>query len=309
MLSIWKKSAVLKNQKGSSVVLFAIALTVILAFAALTVDIGIIVLEKSKLSSTVDSAALAGAQELLTDASNVENIVNNYILKNSGTLEQVSVEVDPVHKTVNVGGSKTIKNYFAGILGKDSQDIFSEATAKVENIKSIKGARPLAVIDQTFVYGDLYVLKEGAGDGINGNYAAMALGGTGASVYRDNLLQGYGGVMSVGDLILTETGNMAGTTETCINKLIRDCSHTPQCTYTYYNKNCTRIIFIPIVETLQLNGRDYVKVLGFGTFFLEGVTKKSGQADVIGRFITYHATGETSNDINNYGTYGIKLVK
>jgi len=298
-----------RSKKGSSAVFFAIILGAIAGCAALAIDIGAVIAEKSRLSSAIDAAALAGAQELVTDASNTENIVNSYILKNSGALKQVNISIDTTAKTIEVKGTKTVEYYFAKILGSDMQDISAQAEAKVENIKSLSGVRPLAIVNQTFEYGKLYTLKEGAGDGTSGNYAAMALGGTGASLYRDNLLYGYGGTISVGDTIETETGNIAGTTETCINHLINDCTHTPQCTYTYYNKTCPRIIFVPIVNTLDINGRKHVKVLGFGTFFLEGVTRHSGQADVIGRFITYHANGETSSDINDYGTYGIRLVK
>jgi len=152
-------------------------------------------------------------------------------------------------------------------------------------------------------------LKEGAGDGTSGNYAAMDLGGSGASSYEEYLLNGYPGTLSVGDMILTETGNIKQKTITAINSLIHACYHSPSCTYTSYNKTCPRIIFVPVVNTLEVSGKKYVQVLGFGTFFLEGVTSSTGQADVIGRFITYHADGETSASINDYGTYGIRLIK
>lgn len=303
------RNHLIKSKKGSSTVFFIIALTVIAAAASLVLDIGVIVLEKSKLSTSVDAAALAGAQELITDSTNVRNLVDTYILKNSGALKQVDVKVDLDSKTVEVTGIKTVENYFARIISKDEQDISATAKARVENIKSLSGVRPLAVVQQAFVYGQLYTLKEGAGDGTSGNYGAIALGGNGASTYRYNMLHGYSGTISVGDLIETEPGNMSGPTETSINYLIQNCSHAPPCTYEYYNRSCSRIIFVPIVDTLDIQGRQYVKVLGFGTFFLEGVTKESGQADVTGRFITYTAPGETSSEINDYGTYGIRLVK
>lgn len=298
-----------KNNKGSSSILLAVALTSLVICAALVIDIGMVVFEKSKLSSAVDAASLAGAQELITDSANTEAVVNSYILKNVENMKQVDVAVDLAERTVAVTGTKLVESYFARIMDKDMFEVTATAKAKVENTKSITGARPLSVVSQTFTYGQLYTLKEGAGDGISGNYGAMSLGGTGAPVFRDNMLNGYDGTISVGDMILTETGNMSGTTETCVNQLIHGCNHHPACTHIYYNKNCSRIIFVPIVENLEVNGRDYVKVLGFATFFLEGVTRNSGKADVIGRFITYHADGETSNEINDYGTYGIRLVR
>lgn len=302
-------SILVKNQKGTSTVFFAILLTIITAVAALTVDVGAYVLEKAKLSSSVDSAALAGAQELVTDSLNTQNKVYEYLGKNTTGLKEVNISVDEDAHTVEVSGVKTVNGYFSNILDIYNHDVSAYAKAKVENIKSIQGARPLAVVQQTFTYGALYTLKEGGGDGTTGNYAAIALGGTGSSIYRNNLLNGYSGVISVGDIIETETGNIAGTTETSINQLISSCTHIPPCNYISYNVHCPRIIFLPVVNTLTVNGRKSVAVLGFATFFLEGVSNHGGQADVLGRFITYCMEGETSSTINDYGTYGIKLIK
>lgn len=296
-------------QRGTTFVFFALILTVIVAFAALSVDVGIIAFEKSKLANTVDSAALAGAQELVTDNSNTRNVVNKYITKNNSGLNETIITINEAARSVEVTSSKTVKSYFANVFGNASQDVIATAQAKVENISALSGCRPIAVIKQTFVYGNIYVLKEGASDGYSGNYAAISLGGNGGSIYEDNLLNGYSGTIRVGDSIPTETGVIAKKTSNSIETLISRCDHTPRCTHTYYNKNCSRIIFIPVVDTLYVNGKKHVNVLGFATFFLEGAVNSGGHTEIIGRFITYHADGETSTAINDYGTYGIKLVK
>lgn len=309
MLPTYLKSRILKSEKGVSMVIFTIMLTIIVAFAALTIDIGAVMTDKSKLSAAVDAAALAGVQELIADSGNEVNIINNYISYNIGTIKAINTDITGESKTITVSGIKTAENYFLKIFGLSMDDIYASATAKAENITSMSGTRPLAIVQQDFTYGQVYTLKEGAGDGMTGNYAAMALGGNGASVYGNNLLYGYPGVISVGDKIPTETGNIAGTTQTTIDQLIQQCTHTPICTYDYYNPKCPKIVFIPVVNTLEINGKKYVKVLGFATFFLEGTTNQGGQTDVIGRFITYCMEGETSSEINDYGTYGIRLIK
>lgn len=300
---------ILKSQKGVSLVIFAFSLAVIAASASLAVDIGVVVFEKSRLSATIDSAALAGAQEMISNESNTTNVINDYIEKNSVPLKELEVSIDNFERILEVKGVKTVEHYFAKLFGRDSKDISSTSKVKVENVSSVKGARPFAVVDQNFTFGAKYTLKEGAGDGSSGNYGAVALGGTGGSVYRNNLIHGYNSNISVGDMISTEPGNMSGPTETGVRQLINGCTHSPRCTYQYYNKNCSRIIFIPIVDTLDVHGRDHIKVLGFATFFLEGVTNHGGQADVTGRFITYSLTGETSSLANDYGTYNIRLIK
>ncbi|MCX7749264.1 MAG: Tad domain-containing protein [Clostridia bacterium] len=304
-----KTITILKNNRGSSIVFFTIILTVILGFAALTIDFGVIAYEKFRLTSSVDAASLAGAQELVANTGYTKEVAESYIYKNIQNVKNVVVSVDSSSRMLQVSSEKTVDNYFAKIFGKNSQDISAVSKARVENIKSLKGARPLAIVQQTFTYGKMYTLKEGGGDGTTGNYAAIALGGTGGSIYRNNLLNGYSGTITVNDVIPTETGNIAGTTVTSINELLGNCNHIPACTYQSYNKYCSKIIFLPVVNTLTVNGRKHIKVLGFATFFLEGVTSMGGQADVIGRFITYCMEGETSTTINDYGTYGIRLIK
>ena len=314
MHTIQLKTRIIKSEKGTSMVIFAVSLTFIAACAALTIDIGAVMMDKSKLSAAVDAAALAGVQELISDSGKEEDIVNNYMAKNIGTIKAVNTDISAESKTVAVSGTKTPENYFLKIVGLSMGDINASATAKAENITSLSGARPFAVIEQTFAYGTVYTLKEGAGGGTSGNYAAMDLGGGGGNAYGENLLNGYSGIMRVGDEIPTETGNIAGKTETGIAYLINQCSHTPACTYDNYNPNCTRIVQIPVVKTLNVPGKKDVKIVGFASFFLEGTTNKTmvngqGQIDVVGRFITYNMEGETSSEINDYGTYGIRLIK
>jgi hypothetical protein len=300
---------VLNNKKGSSMVFFAISLTTLICMAAFVADIGMVILEKSILSNSVDASALAGAQDLVANPDTAKYTADTYLSSNATNINSSNVIVDPVSRTIKVDASKSVGSYFAKIFGKDSFDIYSSAEARVENIKSLVGARPLAVIEQNFIYGNMYTLKDGAGDASSGNYAAIALGGTGNSNYRDKMLAGYNQTISVGDLIETETGNMAGTTETTINQLISQCDHVPKCTYDSYNPNCPRIIFIPVVDTLDISGRKYVKVQGFATFFLEAALNNGGHTEVTGRFITYDMQGEMSSDIKDFGTYGIKLTK
>lgn len=299
----------MSNNKGVSLVIIAVAMTLIMVCAALAVDVGAAATGRAGLSEALDAAALAGAQEYISNKPDTESVVKAYAEKNTDNISEITTRIDEDTRTVEVHGVKQQKSFFARIFGFNVFNISVTAAAKIENISAINGARPLAVVQQTFKYGAVYTLKEGGGSGNTGNYAAITLGGTGGSVYRDNLLNGYSGTIKVGDQIATETGNIAGTTETCITQLVKGCTHNPPCTYDYYNSNCTRIIFLPVVNTLTVNGKKYVKVMGFATFFLEGVTDHAGQADVIGRFITYNMNGQTSSSINDYGTYGIRLVK
>ncbi len=297
----------MKSKKGSSVILLVLTITILLGITACVLDIGVVVLEKAKLSKAVDAATLAAAQELVTEKTNVQNLAYEYLYRNNQNYINASCTIDIDYRGVEVAAAKDVDYYFANIFGIRKKNIKAAAKARVENISSLSGIIPIAVVQQTFIYGKRYILKEGGGGGTTGNYAPIGLGGTGANIYKNNLLNGYSGTISVGDIILTETGNIAGSTHTAINYLTSQCSDT----YYNYSLNCPRVIFLPVVNTLSVNGKKAIQVLGFATFFLEGVTidSSTGQADVIGRFITYCMDGETSSTISDFGTYGIKLVK
>lgn len=302
-------SKLVKGREGTSIIIVAISFTVLTGFAALAIDIGANSLHKARLQSAVDAAALAGAQELIANEWNVDNTVREYLNKNTSDLKEIHIHISDNKHNVNVKVVKNEPTYLARIFGKDNYDINVEAEAQFDNIYTLKGVKPLAIVQSDFVYGMEYTLKEGGGDGTNGNYGAIALGGTGSSTYTENLINGYGYDISVDDMIETETGNMSGPTLFSIHTLINRCNHSPRCTFDNYNVNCPRIIYIPVVNTLNVNGRSYVQVLGFATFFIEDVIDNEGKTEINGRFITYKMQGETSSQINDYGTYGIKLVK
>jgi hypothetical protein len=302
-------NTILNQQKGISIVILTIMVTVLLSMLAISVDVGVVVFEKTKLTNAVDAAALSGAQELVRDEEAAKSTANDYLSRNVTNLKQTNVVVNHDQRQIEVTAVKTVQNAFAKIFGNASEDISASAKARVENIKSATGIRPLAIADQDFSYGMQYTLKEGAMDGDNGNYGGIALGGNGAAVYVENILAGYSGVLSVGNQIETETGNIAAPTKTAISQLLSSCTHVPECTYQSYNPKCEKIITIPVVNTMDVNGKKVVTVVGFATFFLENVINNGGQTDIVGRFISYNLQGETSNDVGDYGTYGLRLIK
>ena len=69
------------DQRGQSLVLVVISLTVLLGMAALVLDLGLGWYAKRQLQASVDSAALAGAQELPSSANAIAR-AHEYILKN-----------------------------------------------------------------------------------------------------------------------------------------------------------------------------------------------------------------------------------
>jgi len=312
------KSHILKSEKGASSIIFALAFTFIIGMAAITIDIGQAMFEKSRLSTAVDSAALAGAQELISNSDNAVYMAESYIQKNLGAIKQVEVKVTGSEKTVEVKGVKTVNHFFARIFGIIEQDITAVAKARTGNIKSMSGVKPFAQFDQELIFGQQYTLKVSAGEGEVGNFNAISLGGTGTSSFLENLKNGYPGKINIyhgdeKDIIWTEPGvTVPPKLDDLINEMVSGCNHSPPCTIDYYNPDCPRIITIPIVVLAgeALNGRSPLKVVGFATFFLEACKFKGQYTDVTGRFMKYNVQGEISGEFaEDYGTYGIQLIK
>lgn len=293
------------NQTGASLVLFSIAIVLILGIAALVIDIGITMYEKEKLSNAIDSAALAAMQKINEDNETVINTAKEYAQLNGVDPDAVNITIAPDRKSIRVESTKTVQYFFARVLGINQENVTFETGVKTAPIKSAKGMRPLTIADQQLILNQQYILKEDSGDGQAGNYGALALGGNGAGVYRDNLLNGYNSTLKVGDIVYTETGNITQATIDGIQQLI---GLDPDSTYQNFKPGSPRVIIMPIVNTLDLNGKKPILVVGFAAFFLEEMQGSGGNAEIVGRFVNYMATGDSSDSQADYGLRAIKLT-
>lgn len=301
----------IKSQKGSAIIIFALAATVLIGFAALVTDIGTLVLHKAKLASAVDAAALAGAQELIYGNYSPYWRAYEYFYKNGYyNNDDIDIDIEDDGTAVRVTASYNVKFGLAKVLGYDSQKVYATAKGKVLPVIAInQGVRPFAIENQPLEYGALYTLKAGGGSGSSGNYGGVALGGNGAKVYCNNIVEGYDGRLMVGDMIETEPGNMSGPTQTGINQLIDQCTHVPKCTYDHFDPDCPRVISVIIVDNLDVNGRSTVQIKGFASFFLEGVGGSGNKCEVTGRFIKTVTSGEVDEGQEDYGLYGVRLME
>lgn len=293
------------GNKGNVAILLCLAFTAILGFTAYVLDIGLVYAEKLKLSNAIDSAALASILELPLDDAKAKNVAIDYLQKNNLDPSNVSVTISADRKSIQMVGIKAVSHFFAPIIGINSSNINASTKAIIAPLKSVKGGiRPFAVETFDFSYGDNVILKQGAGDGYHGNYGTVALGGTGATVFKSNALYGYSGTLAVGDVIATETGNMVGAANEITNYINSESSD-----FYDFERNSIRLWTIPLVDSLNVDGRKGVVVVGFGEFYVEAITKASGKIEIQGRFIKYVINGEIDMTIRDTGVYGAKLVK
>jgi len=293
------------NNRGNAAILLCLVMTALLGFSAFVVDVGLVYSEKTKLSNAIDSAALAATLELPSDDVKAEAVASDYLEKNNVNPNQATIAIGADHKSIQIDAAKSVKHLFAQIIGIDRSNVKAKTKAVIAPIKSAKGGiRPFAVESYDFSYGDLVTLKQGAGDGYHGNYGAVAMGGTGANVFRANALYGYSGTISVGDYIDTETGDMAGACNDIKNYINSESS-----TFNNFPRDSIRLWTMPLVDSLVIDGRGSVLVVGFGEFYVENVTKKSGKIEINGRFIKFVLNGKADENIKDTGAYGAKLSK
>lgn len=100
---------------------------------------------------------------------------------------------------------------FGGIFGNSTTPVGANAAAMVGSPAEFNNVVPFGILEDDWEPGEEHELKWGP-PGNRGNFGALALGGTGANNYRNNIREGYSGSLSVGDVVETEPGNMKGPT-------------------------------------------------------------------------------------------------
>ncbi len=296
-----------RQEQGSVVVLVALALTALLGFCAIVTDVGLMYAQKAHLQNSVDSAALAGVQELPDNPTLAAQTASDYASRNG--VPSITVEFEANNAKIIVNATQQVPAYFARIWGITEEQISASAKAMVVPPTELSGVVPLSIQEQNFVYGQKYILKSGGGSGTSswylddnqnnsvekydntsgtpGWYGALELSGTGADTYETDLANGYQGTLRVGQILSVKHGNMSGPTADGINtRLSRDTS-VPHNTFDNFNRNAPEIMYIPIVQTIPGSGGSIqeVQIVGFAAFFLEGVAGNGNNSVVTGWFI------------------------
>lgn len=292
------------DNKGNVAILLCLVITALFGFAALGIDVGLVYAERAKLFNALDASALAASLELPNGDDSAKAVAVDYLQKNNVNPNNAIITIGLDHKSIEIQSSKNVQHLFAPVIGINNSNITAKSKAIIGPIKSVSGVRPFAVQMFNYTYGSRVVLKEGAGDSYQGNFYSVALGGTGASNYQNNALYGYRGTLAVGDYISTETGNMAGAASAIKNYINSESS-----SFSNFSRDSIRLWIIPLVNTMMVNGRSKILVLGFGEFYVEDVTSKSGKIELTGRFIRFVSNGTIDTSLEEKGLYGTKLSK
>lgn len=264
---------------GQVAVIMVLALPVLLLSISLCVDVGNLYVNRTKIQTAVDAAALAGANWLPDYQSQAITTAKNYAITNgikSSEIESVTVATNQKSLTVTV--SRDVPCYFCMVMGEGTAYASSGGTtgvralaiAGIVPISAAYGVVPLAIDYRTDLsFGNEVTLKMGQVGA--GNWDPLALGGQGASIYRSNLADGYQGQIKVGDELSTETGNVVGPTNQGITtRLSAGQTEYPSGTFMDHELDDPRILVVPIVDFSNINGNSQVPLKGFAVMWIEG---------------------------------------
>ena len=294
--------------KGQLLVIIAVAIPAILALLALVVDVGLLAVTKARLQASADAAALAAGMELPNGPTHARMQADNYINLNSNRAES-TIEIDENNSSITVHLQQDVSLLFASILGFDTATPRVRAKASILPLAGARGIRPMGIVAQPFVYGELYTLREGPGDSVaprGGNFGSLRLSGNGADKYRQDLAQGYAGVIHIGDIIQTQPGLMGMNTRKGLADVLAGCNEN----WPSISRSCSRLLTMPVIDSFPPGGTGPVTVVGLAVFFLESV---EGPPDfnVTGRFLEWVAANGEHSDANtpNYGAYTLRLQR
>jgi hypothetical protein len=309
-----------REQTGAVAVLVMILMTGIIGIMAYAIDTGSLYQTRSHLQTVADSAALAGVQELPYNPALAEQTAIEYAAMHDVQLEESNVLIESTYSgndTISIIAlEKDKKLFFAGIVGHSTSDVAASSKAVIGSPSSYYGVVPWGVPMQDFVPGASVTLKTGP-SGETGNFQALALGGTGSSIYKNNIVNGAQVFLSLGDMILTEPGNMSGPTYDGVNSRIYnkyDNTFNSFSELTDYDdslggykliKSDSQFVICPLID-IPL-GREEVEILGFAPFVITGYSS----SEVTGTFLNKALIVSTGDmgAIDNTGIVTVRLLE
>ncbi|MEW6183389.1 MAG: pilus assembly protein TadG-related protein [Bacillota bacterium] len=332
------------GDKGTTLVLVALMLVVLIGFMALVVDMGALSANKRKLVAAADAAALAGAQTYAngilsgtdphdtTLVNSVYDFARNYAINNGADPNKIEIAVDEYNYKITVDLSGEYDLHFAPVLGVDKGTRAAHAEAITGPVGSSPGATPVFIEDpgpgNVPKPGDTFVLKDAAPSPQfgSGSFGCLTFSGNqDKDEYETRLKFGYDGTVCAGTYIATLNGNNTNQTTDAIktdpqdghNARFERCTGGSNCKWDNHESGCPRVVIVPVcdISCYQPNDKK-VYVVGFATFFIDSYTPPSGhghasgQCSIYASFMNSLAVGQVGGPgTPDFGTWAVNLIE
>ncbi len=277
------------SENGSTLVMTAfwgLGLTLVLGLVA---DVGAVTLERTRLQSACDAAALAGARGLMQSPERARKAARELAHQNGFELDDGEVHITQGSR-VTVQLRTPVKSWVSRLsrlvpADRDRPEtlgIGARSVADLHCVEVTQGLRPLGLPGTRHARGEEIVLKRSGPGNVRGNFQALAIDGTGARTYRASLLDGARRSLRKGEMVSTEPGDMAGPTASTLQQLIgRD---TTSFLEAELGMRTPRVVTIALVEQdfFEATGRSNVSIAGFARVYISYTTRRG---EVVGRYI------------------------
>jgi hypothetical protein len=137
-----------ERQRGQATVITVLFMTVLIAMAAAVLDIGSWYRADRALQSTVDAAALAGAQALPENPVQAELLALEYAEKNGGNVDVTEISITSTTfgpDTITVDAEAPAPGFFSRIFGIESVTVGARAKARAGGVSQAKYVAPIVV--------------------------------------------------------------------------------------------------------------------------------------------------------------------
>jgi hypothetical protein len=305
------------GSRGQIMVILALAMVGVVGIAALGIDVFYIYWNKNRLQSGTDAAALAGATYLngITFAgknvsciysTDAQNAACSYAL-NDGVLlsELTSVVANTNNQSMTVSATRQVSAMFARVVGIQNFTVSATSVAVLQGLASASDVAPIGLDGgTTYTYGQSIVMHNG-GCG-PGCWQGLALGGTGGSVFRQNLASGCSCTINVGDSLTTEPGAKVGPISQGVSQRVAaGVASDPSGTWSSHTLSDARAVVVPVLNWNGCNGRCTVPVTGFAEVWISG----SSGSNINAVFIRQVAPGKPGSTGTNMGAVHAQLTQ
>lgn len=206
-----KVSQLKNSDRGSTSVLFAVAVLPMLVMTAVVADVGMVYAKRQELQTGVEAAAIAGAAKLATGMSACSDY-NAVITANVNSISHLTTNCTTAgavnHHIVTVSAEASATLTFSQLIGRSDASITSTASVKVGPARSAVGLRPIAIcadhpalnewissgMTSTSTY-TIFVESDGTtcGGDVPGNWSMIDFdgGSNSNSELQDRIVNGY----------------------------------------------------------------------------------------------------------------------
>jgi len=297
------------SRQGAALVIITTFVVALFGFAALSLDIGAVQLQRKRAQEGVDAAALAAVKDWARGLGSAAAIQVGYDFAAANGL--LTNEIESIETGTWTDASKTFNGPLTTLPANTvpavrvvarrsvntpfwrvvSFGVGTQMRPRVEAVAIVgqplaaTGVLPWATCDSlapskcdplTLQIKDGGETNACLGSGPrSGNFGQLTLpGGCGASWYEQNIAEGYQGVLRVGQCVDTDPGVSWGPTKQGIDARIKGLP-AYNCTSSSAAPDNKRLALVPKVVDLDVSGKKQVCITGFYVVILDGYNNSS----------------------------------